>query len=56
MQKRLARADVPVDMTWDLSDLFAAEVGLGDRVRRAGRRAAPRSRRFAADSANPPPR
>ena len=25
MQKRLARADVPVDMTWDLSDLFASE-------------------------------
>jgi len=25
MQKRLARADVPVDMTWDLGDLFADE-------------------------------
>ncbi len=25
MQKRLARADVPVDMTWDLSDLFVSE-------------------------------
>ena len=25
MQKRLARADVPVDMTWDLRDLFADE-------------------------------
>ena len=25
MQKRLARADVPVDMTWDLSALFASE-------------------------------
>ena len=25
MQKRLARADVPVDMTWDLADLFADE-------------------------------
>jgi oligoendopeptidase F len=25
MQKRLARADVPVDMTWDLGDLFASE-------------------------------
>ena len=25
MQKRLARADVPVDMTWDLSELFASE-------------------------------
>jgi len=24
MQKRLARADVPVDMTWDLTDLFAS--------------------------------
>ncbi len=25
MQKRLARADIPVDMTWDLGDLFASE-------------------------------
>ncbi len=25
MQKRLARADVPVDMTWDLRELFAGE-------------------------------
>jgi oligoendopeptidase F len=25
MQKRLARADVPVETTWDLSDLFASE-------------------------------
>ena len=25
MQNRLARADVPVDMTWDLGDLFASE-------------------------------
>ena len=25
MQKRLARADVPVDMTWDLSELFVSE-------------------------------
>ena len=25
MQKRLARADVPMDLTWDLSDLFADE-------------------------------
>ena len=25
MQMRLARADVPVEMTWDLSDLFASE-------------------------------
>jgi oligoendopeptidase F len=25
MQQRLARADVPVEMTWDLSDLFASE-------------------------------
>ena len=25
MQKRLARADVPVDLTWDLRDLFADE-------------------------------
>ena len=25
MQKRLARADVPLDMTWDLGDLFASE-------------------------------
>src|ERR1700761_9173779 len=25
MQKRLARADVPVDMTWDLRELFADE-------------------------------
>ena len=25
MQNRLARADVPVDMTWDLRDLFADE-------------------------------
>ena len=25
MQKRLARADVPVELTWDLSDLFADE-------------------------------
>ena len=25
MQQRLARADVPVDMTWDLSELFASE-------------------------------
>ena len=25
MQKRLARADVPVDLTWDLSELFADE-------------------------------
>ena len=24
MQSRLARADVPVEMTWDLSDLFAS--------------------------------
>ena len=25
MQSRLARAEVPVDMTWDLGDLFASE-------------------------------
>ena len=25
MQNRLARADVPVGLTWDLSDLFASE-------------------------------
>jgi oligoendopeptidase F len=25
MQKRLVRADVPVELTWDLSDLFASE-------------------------------
>ena len=25
MQKRLARAEVPVDSTWDLSDLFATD-------------------------------